>query len=83
MKDSSTKSSLLKALILAGGRGKRHKEKTNETNKCMLKFGHKHLIEYSLENAVKLKVNEIVIVVGYLAELILNSFGYNYWAVPE
>ncbi len=81
MKDSSTKSSLLKALILAGGRGKRLKEKTNETNKCMLKFGHKHLIEYSLENAVKLKINEIVIVVGYLAEQIINTFGNNYCGI--
>jgi len=81
MKDSSTKNSLLKALILAGGRGKRLKEKTNETNKCMLKFGHKHLIEYSLENAVKLKINEIVIVVGYLAEQIINTFGNNYCGI--
>ena len=81
MKDFSTKSSNLKALILAGGRGKRLKEKTNETNKCMLKFGQKYLIEYSLENAVKLKVNEIVIVVGYLAEQIINTFGNNYCGI--
>jgi len=81
MKDSSTKSSNLKALILAGGRGKRLKDKTNETNKCMLKFGHTHLIEYSLENAVKQQVKEIVIVVGYLAEQIINTFGNSYCGV--
>ena len=81
MKDSSTNSSGIKALILAGGRGKRLKDKTNETNKCMLKFGGIHLIEYSLENAVKLQVKEIVIVVGYLAEQIINAFGNNYCGI--
>ena len=83
MKDSSTKSSNLKALILAGGRGKRLKDKTNETNKCMLKFGHTHLIEYSLENAAKLQVKEIVIVVGYLAEQIINTFGNSYCGITD
>ena len=47
----------------------------------MLKFGGIHLIEYSLENAVKLQVKEIVIVVGYLAEQIINAFGNNYCGI--
>lgn len=68
----------LKALVLAGGNGKRLKESTAETNKCMLKFGDKYLIQYSLDNAVKLEVTEIVIVVGYLAEQIINEFGNSY-----
>jgi dTDP-glucose pyrophosphorylase len=68
----------IKALILAGGRGKRLGEYTEEENKCMLNFGGKPLIEYSLENAINLGVNEIVIVVGYLAESIINYFGSSY-----
>ena len=71
----------LKALILAGGRGSRLEGDTLNTNKCMLKFGGKNLIEYSLENAVKLEVKEIVIVVGHLAEQIINVYGNNYGGI--
>jgi NDP-sugar pyrophosphorylase family protein len=76
--DLSIKDFNIKALILAGGRGKRLGEYTDEENKCMLNFGGKPLIEYSLQNAIKLSVKEIVIVVGYLAESIINYFGGSY-----
>ena len=67
-----------KALILAAGRGKRLGEHTLETNKCLLPFNGRPLIEYSLENAIFAKVDEIVIVVGYLAEDIINRYGNTY-----
>ena len=69
-------------MILAGGRGTRLNEHTKEHNKCMLKFGEKHLIEYSLENALKLAVTQLVIVVGHLAERIINRFGNSYEEIP-
>jgi NDP-sugar pyrophosphorylase family protein len=72
----------LKALILAGGRGKRLGEYTDDFNKAMLEFGEKPLIEYSLINAVNLAVQEIVIVVGYMAEQIINAFGNRYRDIP-
>lgn len=65
----------MKALILAAGRGKRLGEQSEDHNKCMLKVSGKPLIQYSLENAVSARVDEIVIVVGYLAEDIINAFG--------
>lgn len=65
----------LKALVLAGGRGKRLENVTSNINKCMLPFKGKPLISYSLENAVRAKVREIIIVVGYRAEDIINYFG--------
>jgi len=65
----------LKALILAGGRGKRLENVTSNINKCMLPFKGNPLISYSLENAAKAKVSEIIIVVGYRAEDIINYFG--------
>ncbi len=70
--------SSLKALILAGGRGKRLNEVTEEENKCMIVFRGRPLIEYSLENAVRLGVEEIIVVVGHLAELIINRYGISY-----
>jgi NDP-sugar pyrophosphorylase family protein len=72
----------IKALILAGGRGKRLGEFTEDFNKSMLTFGNKHLIEYSLDNACRLGVQEIVVVVGYMAEQIINAFGITYQGVP-
>jgi dTDP-glucose pyrophosphorylase len=72
----------MKALVLAGGRGSRLEGKTEEVNKCMLRFFDKPLVEYSLENAVRVGVEQIVIVVGYRAEDIINHFGTVFHGVP-
>jgi UDP-N-acetylglucosamine diphosphorylase / glucose-1-phosphate thymidylyltransferase / UDP-N-acetylgalactosamine diphosphorylase / glucosamine-1-phosphate N-acetyltransferase / galactosamine-1-phosphate N-acetyltransferase len=69
----------VKALILAGGRGKRMEQLSENENKCMLTLHGKHLIEYSLDSAAAIsEVSEIVIVVGYRAESIINRFGTFY-----
>jgi dTDP-glucose pyrophosphorylase len=68
----------MKAVILAAGRGKRLKDVTDPQSKCMLKFNGKHLIQYSLENAILSKVTEIIVVVGYQAETIINTYGISY-----
>ena len=68
----------MKAIVLAAGRGKRLKEVTAPVNKCMLKFHERYLIEYSLESASLGNVDEIIIVVGYRAEDIINTFGITY-----
>lgn len=66
----------MKALILAGGRGKRMEQLSADDNKCMLKLHGKHLIEYSLDTAAEIdEISEIIIVVGYRAESIINQFG--------
>jgi dTDP-glucose pyrophosphorylase len=65
----------LKALILAGGRGKRLEGVTSGINKCMLPFIGRPLIENSLDNAVQAGAGEIIIVVGYRAEDIINHVG--------
>lgn len=68
----------MKALVLAGGRGKRLGENTNTLNKCMLMLGEKPVIEYNLDNAAATDVDEIVIVVGYRSEDIINRYGIRY-----
>jgi dTDP-glucose pyrophosphorylase len=72
----------MKGLILAGGRGKRLQSRAVERNKCMLAFNGKPLIEYSLENCARLNPVEIVVVVGYLAEQIINHYGNAYRGIP-
>ena len=68
----------IKALVLAGGRGKRLDGIAENINKCMMLLNGKPLISYSLANAVRAGVAEIVIVVGYRAEGIINYFGNLY-----
>jgi len=68
----------VKALILAGGRGNRLNELSKKQNKCMIKVQGRHLIEYNLDCAIDVDVDEIVIVVGYKAEDIINFLGNNY-----
>lgn len=68
----------LKALILAGGRGKRLEDNAINSNKCMLEFQKVPLIQYSLEKASEMNVEEIIIVVGHMAEKIINKYGNSY-----
>ncbi|MBF0440587.1 MAG: nucleotidyltransferase family protein [Oligoflexales bacterium] len=68
----------MKALILAAGRGNRINELSVEQNKCMIRMRGKLLIEYNLDCALSIKVNEIILVVGYRAEMIINYFGNSY-----
>ncbi|MBI4650466.1 nucleotidyltransferase family protein [Candidatus Desantisbacteria bacterium] len=68
----------MKALILAGGRGKRLDELSSSKNKCMIMVNGRPLIENSLDYASNTDINEIIIVVGYRAEEIINTYGIKY-----
>ncbi len=68
----------MKALILAGGRGKRLDDLSANRNKCMLEINGKHVIEYSLDCTINTGIEEIIIVVGYRAEEIINAYGNKY-----
>ena len=72
----------MKALLLAGGRGSRLSSLTEDRNKCMCLFEGRPIIEYNLDNAVRAGVTEIVLVVGYKAETIINEFGNSYRGIP-
>ncbi len=68
----------MKALILAGGRGKRLNGANGKSNKCMIPINGKNAIEHSLECVLNTKIQDIVIVVGHLAESIINCYGNDY-----
>jgi len=68
----------MKALILAGGRGSKLGDHANEGNKCMLRMFGKPMVRYSLENAERAGVEEIVIIVGFRAEAIINDVGIDW-----
>tara|TARA_B100000315_G_C14593479_1_gene597301 strand:+ start:7008 stop:7736 length:729 start_codon:yes stop_codon:yes gene_type:complete len=68
----------MKALILAGGRGSRINEIYKNINKCLMPLNGKTIIEYNLDTIKDLDISEVIIVVGYKAEEIINKFGNNY-----
>ncbi|MFA5858336.1 MAG: sugar phosphate nucleotidyltransferase [Elusimicrobiota bacterium] len=69
----------MKALILAGGRGKRLGKVSEGINKCMLPVRGRPLIEHSLDTAVRQKeITEVILVVGYRAEDAINMYGTSY-----
>jgi dTDP-glucose pyrophosphorylase len=72
----------VKALVLAGGRGSRLNSVTADRNKCMCVFQGRHIIEYNLDNALRARVDEILILVGYRAETVINHYGNRYRGVP-
>lgn len=72
----------MKALILAGGRGTRLDAFSKGINKCMIKVLDKHVLEFNLDSAVNTTIGEIIIVVGYRAEEIINRFGIEYRGKP-
>ena len=72
----------LKALVLAAGRGRRLEPRSSAANKCMLPLAGRPLVQYSLENAVRAGVEEIVLVVGYRAEDIIHHFGTRFRDTP-
>lgn len=68
----------MKALILAGGRGNRINEFSENQNKCMIHLNGKPLLQHSLEKISEEDISEIVMVVGYKAEQIINHFGISF-----
>jgi len=69
----------MKVLLLAAGRGKRLGELSQNQNKCMIEIGGKTLLERNLDCASSLsEIGEIVIVVGYRAEDIINKYGISH-----
>lgn len=62
----------MQAVILAAGMGKRLKELTADNTKCMVKVNGVTLIERMLHQLEQMKLNRVIIVVGYEGEKLIN-----------
>ena len=62
----------MQAIILAAGMGKRLKELTKDSAKCMIKVNGVTLIERMLSQLDKLNLSGIIVVVGYKAEKLIS-----------
>ncbi|NBD25526.1 phosphocholine cytidylyltransferase family protein [Paenibacillus glycinis] len=60
----------MKAIILAAGRGSRMGDRTDNTPKCMTELWGRTLIEWQIKILRDSGINEIGVVVGYLADKI-------------
>ncbi len=67
----------MQAVILAAGHGTRMEELTQSVPKPMLDLAGKPLLEYKFE-ALPAEIDEIVVVVGYLGNVIQGYFGGRY-----
>ena len=65
----------MKAVILAAGRGTRLIPLTNTQPKCLLEIDGKAIIDYQIESVLDTGINEIIVVTGYLHELIKKHLG--------
>jgi UDP-N-acetylglucosamine diphosphorylase/glucosamine-1-phosphate N-acetyltransferase len=63
-----------KAVILAAGEGKRLRPFTETMPKVMLPVANKPLLEYVFDATRKSGINEIIVVVGYKKEVIMEHF---------
>ena len=62
----------MKALILAGGRGKRLRPLTDKIPKSLIPINKKPLIQYTIKYLKKFGINEIIICAGYKSNQIQN-----------
>lgn len=68
----------MQAVILAAGIGSRLNSEIHELPKGLMEVGGKPLLEYSLEALVQNKVNDVIMVVGFLHDKIRDRFGSRY-----
>ena len=69
------KINLMKAIILAAGKGKRFGDITKKTPKPLIKLGKLSLIEHNIMLLKKYGYNDIVINVSHLRDLIIDYLG--------
>jgi len=67
----------MKAIILAAGQGKRLRPLTLEKPKVLLEVNGKSILEHNLEILNEF-VDEVIIVVGFLKEQIIEKIGLSY-----
>lgn len=68
----------MKAVILAAGLGNRLRPRTENLPKALIEIEGKPILEYSLMALEKSGLREVVIVVGFLGDLIRERFGRDY-----
>lgn len=70
----------MRAVVLAGGLGTRLRSKVPDIPKVMAPVGGRPFLEYVLGRLITGGITEIILSVGYRADVIIRHFGRNYGA---
>lgn len=65
-------------VILAAGMAKRLRPLTDECPKCLLKVGHRTLLQRTVDAVVEAGIDELVVVTGYRNNMIIDFLRTNY-----
>jgi len=68
----------MKAVILAAGIASRLRPLTDNTPKCLLEIGGNTILGKTLDNLIKNNINHLVVVTGYLQDMIKDFIAENY-----
>ena len=66
-----------KAIILVAGPGTRLRPVTDNTPKCLIKLNDRPILVNALEILEKVGIEEVILVIGYLGEMIKEAIGQN------
>ena len=72
----------MKAVVLAAGKGTRLRPLTEDKPKALVEVDGKPLIEDVFDNLIELNVDELIVVVGYKKEQIIERYDDEYRGVP-
>jgi len=73
----------LKAIVLAAGEGKRMGSLTRDIPKCLLPYQGESVLKRLIRQLKKTDVDEIIVVVGYKKELIMDEIGGVHFVVND
>ena len=65
----------MKAVVLAAGEGRRLRPLTGSMGKGMIPVGNEPILSYVLRSLSSVNIRDIIMVVGYQKEKVMNYFG--------
>lgn len=68
----------IKAIILSAGKSGRLRPLTGELPKCLLQISKKRIIDYQIQPLLKNNINQIIVVVGFQKDKIINYLNSAY-----
>ena len=72
----------MQAVVLAAGEGTRLRPLTEDKSKGMVEIDDTPLLTHCFDQLIELGADELVVVVGYMKEVIIDHYGDEYEAVP-
>ncbi|AXG11772.1 UTP--glucose-1-phosphate uridylyltransferase AglF [Haloplanus rubicundus] len=72
----------MKAVVLAAGKGTRLRPLTEDKPKGMVEVDEEPLITHCFDKLIELGADELIVVVGYMKEIIIDHYGDEYDGIP-